>query len=124
MPKSPESKSPEQFMKEKREGEPEPNTVGPMAVIYRDNDLFQEYVPEIESYIKSLNGEIQLAPFSKGTDKYTIQKWYEENRDALAGKVLLTDNTCYPEYGYKIEGSKASQEGKLDMILNTAFSTL
>ncbi|MBU2037310.1 hypothetical protein KJ866_03900 [Patescibacteria group bacterium] len=99
----------------------ESELIGSMEIIYRDNDLFQEYIPEIEKYFKSLNGNARFTSFPKGTDENTIRDWYKKNRDNLAGKVLLTDNTCYPE-NEEVEASKASIEGGLDRILSQAFT--
>lgn len=95
--------------------------VGSMDIIYRDNDLFQEYIPEIEKYFKSLNGNVRFTSFPKGTDENIIRDWYKQNRDNLAGKVLLTDNTCSPKYR-EVEASKASVKGGLDQILSQAFT--
>lgn len=95
--------------------------IGSMDIIYRDNDLFQEYIPEIEKYFKSLNGDARFTSFPKGTDENIIRDWYKKNRDNLTGKVLLTDSTCYPKGG-EVEASEASKEGGLDQILNQAFT--
>jgi len=105
----------------KTEKNPEPELIGSMDIIYRDNDLFQEYIPEIEKYFKSLNGDVRFTSFPKGADEDTIRDWYKKNRDNLTGKVLLTDYTCCSKYG-EVEASKASKEGGLDQILSQAFT--
>jgi len=114
----------EQNKKEQQEvseNKVEQETVGPMTVIYRDNALFEEYIPIIEKYIKSLGGEINLQSFPRGTDADVIKNWYESNGQSLEGRVLLTDETCYPTQ--RLNESIASKQGKLDEILNEAFLT-
>lgn len=102
--------------KENRKSKIEQGIIGPMTVVYRDNDLFQEYVPKIENYIKSIGGEINFSSFPKGTDKNIIKDWYNDNKETLSDRFLLTDNTCYPDYNLKLK-----QQGNLDSILDNAF---
>jgi hypothetical protein len=80
----------------------------PILLIYRDNDLFQKAVPEIEKQLISLGHKVEIERFSKETDKRDIEKWVKEHKERFENKEILGDETC----GW----------GKLDSFVNVSIS--
>lgn len=82
-------------------------------VLYRDNEIFSEYVPQILSLLEE-RGDIALKTFSAGTSEEEIG---EELKKILPfdDVVLVCDGTCHfivetimeDEYGLDIDGGKA-----------------
>ncbi len=64
------------------------------VIAYRNNDLFEKYIPVIEDSLISLGHKIaRKQVFPSGTPKEEIKKWFEENKNKLEGKNLMTDYT-------------------------------
>lgn len=66
----------------------------PILLIYRDNDLFQEKIPEMQSVWQSIGRTVEIQSFPRDTEKDAIIKWYEENKDKLKDKEMITDDTA------------------------------
>jgi len=64
-----------------------------IIVVYRDNDLFQEMVPEIVSILRSSGREVEVKVFSLEMKQGSIVSWLNENTEVLAGKIFLSDKT-------------------------------
>jgi len=65
----------------------------PFILAYRDNKLFQEYVPVIEDFLKEQGYPVSIQSFPVGTPPEEIKKWFEEHKSELEGKNILCDNT-------------------------------
>jgi hypothetical protein len=71
------------------EKEPKP----PLLVIYRDNNLFKEWIPILIESLKSREHKIEIQNFPAGTSGEEIRKWWRENKDDLKGKKIIADRT-------------------------------
>ncbi len=71
-----------------------------MRIVYRDNELFQNYIPEMKKYLESIGKKVEIKSFPKETSFEGIFSWFEKNINSLEKEVLLTDKTSYMEdYG-------------------------
>ena len=75
-----------------------------ILIIYRDNDLFEKYVPEIARIIQIKGREVEIKNFPRGAEEDEIKKWYEENMERLAGTEIISDKTA--DIPYKLDKLK------------------
>lgn len=69
-----------------------------IAIVYRENDLFNVYVPKIISFLKEKGYEVEEMRFSRETSEEEIEKAIPRNFKKDFDKVLA-DGTCYPADG-------------------------
>src|SRR3989344_9622315 len=77
-----------------------------ILIIYRDNDLFEKYVPEIARILQAKGRRVEIKNFPRGTKKDEIKEWYDENLERLAGTEIISDETAnvpYKLYEFKKE---------------------
>ena len=127
-------KSPEQYtqnQKIERVQCKEVEKLPPVFFIYRDNDLFQEQIPQMVEVLKSLGREVEIQTFPKGTKEEEITKWTQENIKQLKGKEILSDYTFQYHGAYEGLSEKARSElnfknkGEyLDKTLNKAVEDI
>lgn len=97
--------------------------MSPILIIYRDNDLFEKYVPEIERMFTAQGRRIEVKNFPRGTDKNEIEEWYKENLEKLTGTEIISDQTAGVPY-ISSEFYKSTQEkgikriADLDRLMN------
>src|SRR3990170_5490093 len=77
-----------------------------ILIIYRDNDLFEKYVPEIARILQTKGRKVEIKNFPRGTVEYEIKGWYEENLERLAGTEIISDDTATVPYNLKEKGIK------------------
>jgi hypothetical protein len=65
----------------------------PFILAYRDNELFQKYVPVIEDFLKEQGYPVSIQSFPAGTPPEEIKKWFDEHKSEFEGKFLLSDRT-------------------------------
>jgi hypothetical protein len=109
----------------------------PFILAYRDNKLFQEYVPVIEDFLKEQGYPVSIQSFPVGTPPEEIKKWFEEHKSELEGKNILCDNTfesatlyfnCLKTnadlyldsimYGAMIKAITGDRDGKVERIVD------
>lgn len=69
-----------------------------IMLMYRQNELFKEYMPVIRKKLENLEYIVNEQIFETGTDRNKIDKWQSENIDLLSNKIVLTDRTCVGIY--------------------------
>lgn len=127
----PETK--EEEMKEKEEKEisaAEKEKMPTIFMIYRDNDLFKEWVPKIAETLKGLGRRVEIQSFPAGTSEAEIDKWIEENKDEIYNSDIVTDGTVESEFYSTMRGEKIEENlkqlkqpehlGSLDKLLDRA----
>lgn len=62
-------------------------------IVYRDNDLFAEYVPAIVAKLQELGRAVEVKVFPRDTVEEEIGKWLEERASTLKGKTIACDKT-------------------------------
>ena len=90
-----------------------------ILIIYRDNDLFEKYIPEIERILQAKGREVEIKNFPRGTEQDEIKEWYEENLERLAGAEIISDGTASVPYALnKFQKEKGIKNiGNLDRDL-------
>jgi len=100
----------------------------PILIIYRDNDLFEKYVPEIARILQAKGRKVEIKNFPRNTEGDEIKEWYEENLERLAGVEIISDKTAHVPYKFhKFEKEKGIKEiGDLDrdLINQTIMATM
>lgn len=97
--------------------EKEAEKLPPIALIYRDNDLFKEWIPKIAEMLKFLDRQVEIQSFPQGTDEEEIKAWIESNMGELKSKELVTDYTCQrniPERRKYLGGGISTDEKLLE----------
>jgi len=91
----------------------------PILIIYRDNDLFEKYVPEIARILQAKGRRVEIKNFPRGTKKDEIKEWYDENLERLAGTEIISDETANVPYKlYELQEEKGIKDaGSLDGIM-------
>lgn len=79
------------FEKEKEE---DMKRHAPLAFIYRDNTLFKKHVPIILKNLAEMGRHVDIQIFPEGTQREDIKKWYEENKELLSKKAIVSDRTA------------------------------
>lgn len=96
----------------------------PILLVYRDNDLFQKYMPVIAETLKSLGRQVEIQNFPKEATEDDIKKWGIEHKAEIGSKVVWPDGTSYwPLSNAEIKGLKEKNRSlsyKLDNIFDEA----
>ena len=71
----------------------EAEKLSPILLVYRDNDLFRGYVPEITGTLKSLGRQVEIQSFPAGIEEEEMEEWCRENEDKFEGMDIMTDET-------------------------------
>lgn len=100
----------ESMEKENLESKTEANK--PIRIVYRENDLFPNYVSEIKNYLESKGRKVDVTSFPEGTEEENIKKWFKGNVSSLEKEILLTDYTCNFPYMNRGELPPANEELK------------
>jgi len=90
MDKSPEQISPERITEE---GEQEKKPL-PIALVYRDNELFQRYVPRIAEILESFGRQVETHVIPREMETRDIQDWTMKNIQNFNGRLIVSDRTC------------------------------
>lgn len=98
----------------------------PILIIYRDNDLFEKYVPGIERMLVAQGRRVEVKNFLRGTEQNEIKEWYEENLERLDGMEIISDRTA--KMPWKMEDKfntfNIKSIGELDSVLSGAMSRI
>lgn len=78
-----------------------------ILIIYRGNDLFEKYVPEIARILQAKGRRVEIQNFPRGTEEDEIKEWYEENLERLTGTEIISDGTA--AVPYELGGKKRNQ---------------
>lgn len=84
----------EEFPKNIEQKSKEGEQMLPILIIYRDNDLFEKWMPEVVQNLRSFGRKVEIQSFTSTTDKEQIKQWIIDNKENLQGKELLSDGTC------------------------------
>ncbi|MDD5625600.1 MAG: hypothetical protein PHG83_00340 [Patescibacteria group bacterium] len=76
---------------EKKEGE----KLTPQFLVYRNNSLFEIWIPKIAKIIEELGHSVEIQAFPAGTPEEEIKKWIQENSKSLKSKDVLCDGTVF-----------------------------
>lgn len=76
----------------------------PLFFIYRDNTLFKNHIPTILKKLTEMGRQVDTQNFPEGTKGEDIKKWYEENKQLLSKKAIVSDQTA--NIPHEIEESK------------------
>lgn len=86
----------------------------PALLVYRDNDVYGEYIPEVVHTIREISGrEVKTKVFPRGTDEKEILQWAEGHKGGLDTQQIFSDHTFLrslkpnEELEYFLEGSIA-----------------
>lgn len=123
MNNSPELTPPEIAEEGEREEKPLP-----IALVYRDNELFQRYVPKVAEILGSLGRQVETHVIPRETDLRAIQDWTMKNIQDFNGRLIVSDGTCAEgmkvplSFGPRLKKPVSFQEkpGYLDEICNRA----
>lgn len=95
----------------------------PILIIYRDNDLFEKYVPEIERMLTAWGRRVEVKNFPRNTEEDEIKKWYKENLEKLTGMEIISDQTALAPFNmdkeFESRGIKRNRE--LDYLIGQAI---
>ena len=91
-----------------------------ILIIYRDNALFEKYVPEIARILQAKGREVEIKNFPRGTEKDEIKEWYDENLGRLAGMEMISDMTANPF----LRGFKKLVNISLDNLIYQAITQI
>ena len=93
-----------------------------ILIIYRDNDLFEKQIPEMERIFSAMGRKVEIKNFPRGTDKNEIEEWHKENIERLAGVEIISDTTAKTPHGlykeFQSQGTKSI--GDLDDLMKKA----
>ena len=89
-----------------------------ILIIYRDNDLFEKYVPEIARILQAKGREVEIKNFPRGAEEDEIEEWYDENLERLAVTEIISDKTARVPYDLKEKGIRNTVN--LDTLMNRA----
>lgn len=96
----------------------------PILFIYRDNDLFEDHMPEIINNLQAWGRKVETQIFQQGTDTEEIEEWINSNQDSLVGKEIVSDGTVSMQISNDLKGDlkkKGAMFGeKLDSIFYSA----
>ena len=70
----------------------------PLFFIYRDNTLFKKHFPIIQKKLAEMGRAVDKQIFPQGTQEKDIQQWYEENKEMLSKKAIISDRTAEAPY--------------------------
>ena len=92
----------------------------PILIIYRDNDLFEKYVPEIARILQAKGRKVEIKNFPRNTEGDEIKEWYDENLERLAGMEIISDGTASVPYALnKFQKEKGIKDiADLDGLMN------
>lgn len=98
---------------------------GTILLTYRDNALFQRYVPVLEAYLGSLfRGQvITKKVFPIGTPLEEIRGWFTTNKEKYEredGLFIVSDDTVRECMDEIIDRSKPTEEYNLDDLMSSA----
>jgi len=120
--------SKEEGMGQERKAESkEAEKLPPIFMIYRDNDLFKEWVPKIAETLKGLGRKVEIQSFPAGTEKEEIKKWLKDEKERLKKGDLITDHTVQSTLRYSgiSEVTKDQTRINLDDVMeDVAIETL
>jgi hypothetical protein len=83
---------------ESKEKEPKP-----FFLIYRDNDLFKEYIPVIASILQEEGRLVKVQSFPAGTPEEDINRWYLEHGAEVNSSRILADYTTKRSTNYELK---------------------
>jgi hypothetical protein len=69
----------------------------PIAFIYRENDLFKEWIPVMVNNLKNMDRRAEIHEFPRGTEEAEIQEWLIENQEKFKDKDISVDGTVREE---------------------------
>lgn len=76
-----------------KNGQERKETLIPLLFVYRNNDLFQKFIPDMVNELKLSGENVELKAFPKETEEKEIQEWYEKNKNILHDRDLVPDGT-------------------------------
>ncbi len=74
-----------------------------ILLVYRENDLFQEYIPEVIETLTSLGHQVKTHSFPLGTDKVEIRKWAQEHKNEFKNRAVMVDGTFRRAISYELQ---------------------
>jgi hypothetical protein len=93
----------------------------PILFVYRDNDLFREYIPEIIKNLQTWGRKVEAQVFPQGMETEKIKEWLESNQDILEGKDLVSDWTVANNITYELKRRLAEKGTGFKRELDTTF---
>lgn len=94
----------------------EKETLPPVFIIYRDNDLYSDLVPKLVKNFELMGRKVEIKSFSAGTPTEEINKSLDaENQEELGKAEILSDDTCRPLL-YSRKLPNAFKENSLDAM--------
>lgn len=87
----------------------------PLIIVYRDNDLFREYVPFIRDVLEERGYHVELQAFPPETDEEEIKKWYLEHSRDLGTKNIIADGTSIYASGYNWEAGRYNLPASINL---------
>lgn len=86
--------SAQRFEQKEKENIKEMQRHAPLLFVYRDNTLFKKYVPIILKNLAEMGRQVDVMIFPEDTQREDIHKWYEENKELLSKKAIVSDVTA------------------------------
>jgi hypothetical protein len=83
----------EEMKKTKEISAAERGELPPIFMIYRDNDLFKEYIPKITETLRGLGRKVEIQNFPAGTEWKEMEELVEEHKINFEGKEVVADET-------------------------------
>ncbi len=65
----------------------------PIMMVYRDNDAYSKYMPQLVKKLKDEGYEVELKIFPRETEEKDISAWANENKAQFVGKEVTSDGT-------------------------------
>jgi len=93
-------------------------------IIYRDNDLYTNFVPKIAQNIESFGRRVATKSFPREASVQEIKKYFESDdvKGSLKGTELFADETCRGQVDYKFRSDNFKKEYYLDSFANRIMS--
>lgn len=100
----------------------------PLFFIYRNNTLFKKYIPIILKNLNEMGRQVDVQIFPEGTQGADIERWYQENKELLSKKAIISDRTADIPHTISIKELKyelgARNVGDLDELINRVFKKI
>src|SRR3989344_1153625 len=90
-------------------------------VIYRENDLYEKYAPDVVTRLRAMDRRVEIQAFSRDVDVKERKRWAEEHKEEFKGKGLLLDGTCWgqlPDEGKGREYEKTGLDDLFDKVIS------
>ncbi len=94
-----EGKIEKESLEKEKEGKMEKEKQSyPIALIYRENDLYKEMIPQVVKTLESLGHEVKIQNFPAGTEWEKMKEQIDENKiitseELESGMKIITDGT-------------------------------